>query len=285
MSVGFSRRAVLGGLGAALFMPPVGAWAMSLDKVRAAGVLKIGVYRDFEPWAWFEGTTLRGIDVDLGATIAAKLGVKPQFMDFLAGEDVDEDLRNIVWKGPATGGQTADIMMHVPYDRTFALRNDRVVIVAPYYREAFSLACNRQSTDCELPPPQYKGRKVAVELDSIPDFYMSGSFGGVLRSDVTHMPSGMAALNAVRDGKSDLAMASRAQIEHALAASGDSLIERKGPLPALTSPGWDIALAVKDDSRDLGDRLDTMIPELVKDGTIAAIFQRYGVTLRPPVAS
>ncbi len=285
MSRLLSRRAVLGGIGAALVLPAAGARAMSLEKVRAAGVLKVAVYRDFEPWAWFEAGTLRGIDVDLGGAIAAKLGVKPHYMDFLAGEDVDDDLRNIVWKGPATGGQTADVMMHVPYDRNFALRNDRVVIVAPYYREAFSLACDRRTTDCELPPPQYKGRKIAVELDSIPDFYMSGSFGGVLRPDVTHMPSGMAALDSVRDGRSELAMASRAQIEHAVARGGDSLIERKGPLPALTSPGWDIALAVKDDSRDLGDRLETMIPELVADGSVAAIFERYGVLLRPPIAS
>ncbi|MDO7843908.1 substrate-binding periplasmic protein [Sphingomonas immobilis] len=285
MTGGFTRRAVLAGLGAAAALPALPARAMSLEKIHAAGVLRVAVYRDFEPWAWYEGATLRGIDVDLGTAIAKKLGVRVEFRDFLAGEDVDEDLRNIVWKGPATGGTLSDIMMHVPYDRTFALRNDRAVIVAPYYREGFALGCGRDAGDCEAPPVQFKGRRIAVELDSIPDFYMSGSFGGALRSDVTHMTSGMAALDAVRDGKSDVAMATRAQVEHALAKGGDTLIARKGPLPALTSPGWDIGLAVKDDSRDLGDRLDTLIPELVADKTVGAIFQQYGVTFRPPLAS
>jgi ABC-type amino acid transport substrate-binding protein len=276
---------MLGGLATAMLLPACPVRAMSLDKVRAAGVMRIAVYRDFEPWAWFDGATLRGIDVDIGIAIAAKIGVRAEFIDFLAGEDVDEDLRNMVWKGPATGGRVADVMMHVPYDRVFAQRNDRAVIVAPYYREGFSLACDRRAIDCELPPPQYKGRKIAVELDSIPDFYMSGSFGGVLRADVTHLPSGMAALEAVRGGQSEVAMATRAQIEHALAKGGDALIERKGPLPALTSPGWDIALAVKDDSRDLGDRLESLMSELVADKTIPAIFDRYGVMLRQPLAS
>uniref|UniRef100_UPI0035CC0570 substrate-binding periplasmic protein n=1 Tax=uncultured Sphingomonas sp. TaxID=158754 RepID=UPI0035CC0570 len=284
MSGGITRRAVLAGIGVAAALPALPARAASLEKIRAAGVLRVAVYRDFEPWAWYDGAMLRGIDVDLGAAIARKLGVKVEFRDFLAGEDVDDDLRNMVWKGPATGGMVSDIMMHAPFDRAFALRNDRAVIVAPYYRESFAIGCSRE-IDCEDPPVQFKGHKIAVELNSIPDFYMSGQFGGALRSDVVHMTSGMVALDAVRDGKSDLAMATRAQVEHALAKGGDALVARKGPIPALTSPGWDIGLAVKDDSRDLGDRLDALIPELVADKTIPAIFEKYGVTLRAPLAS
>lgn len=279
-----SRRSVLAGFGAAMVTPALPLHAMSLEKVRAQGVLNIGVYRDFEPWAWYEGDKHVGIDVELGSAIAAKIGVRAQVRDYLAGEDVDEDLRTIVWKGPATGGTLSDVMMHVPYDRTFALRNDRVVIVAPYYREGFALACGTD-IDCEVPPPQFKGKKLVAELDSIPDFYLSGSFGGVLRSDVTHVPSGMAALNQVRDGKSDVAMATRAQIEHALAQGRDKLFARKGPLPALSSPGWDIALAVKDDSRDLGDHIEGIVADMRKDGMIDALLKKYGVTPRAPLAS
>ena len=284
MTAAITRRSLLAGIGATLALPAVPLRAASLDKVRAAGVLHIGVYRDFEPWAWIADGKPTGIDVDLGSAIAAKIGVRPQFRDYLAGEDVDEDLRTIVWKGPPTGGTLSDIMMHVPYDRAFALRNDRAVIVAPYYREGFALACTRD-LDCEVPPPQFKGRKLVAELDSIPDFYLSGSFGGVLRGNVTHLPSGMAALQSVRDGQNEVAMATRAQVEHALAMGGDALVARKGPLPALTSPGWDIALAVKDDSRDLGDHLETVMADLRQAGTIAQIFAKYGVTLRPPLAS
>ncbi len=283
MTTGLTRRALIAGAGAALTLPAA-VRAASLDKVRAAGVLHIGVYRDFAPWAWVVDGRPTGIDVDLGTAIAEKLGVKPQFRDYLAGENVEEDLRTMVWKGPATGGTLSDLMMHVPYDRVFARRNDRVVIVAPYYREAFALACNRE-VDCEVPPPQFKGQRLAAELDSIPDFYLSGSFGGVLRRDVTHVPSGMAALQSVRDGRADVAMATLAQVEHALSLGSDALVRRKGVLPGLSSPGWDIALAVKDDSRDLGDRVETVMADLRQSGAIAAIFAKYGVTPRPPVAS
>ncbi|MEL4383174.1 hypothetical protein AAEH94_24475, partial [Shewanella algae] len=82
-------------------------------------------------------------------------------------------------------------------------------------------------------PARFKGHKIAVELNSIPDFYMSGQFGGALRSDVVHMTSGMVALDSVREGKTDLAMATRAQVEHALSKGGDAIVARKGPIPAL----------------------------------------------------
>ncbi|WP_069067138.1 substrate-binding periplasmic protein [Sphingobium sp. RAC03] len=227
---------------------------------------------------------LVGIDVDLARACASELGVSVEFMELLAGEDVDEDLRNAVWRGPLIGGQPADVMMHVPYDRTFALRNDRVVIVAPYYRERFAMICDRNAVDCEMPPPQFKGQRLAAELDSIPDFYLSGSFGGVLRNDVAHLPSGAAAIEAVRSRQAVAAMATKAQVEHALFLGGDTMVERNGALPALTSPGWDVGLAVKDDSRDLGDRLEAILALLQSSGVLATIFARYGVKAAAPLA-
>ena len=82
----------------------------------------------------------------------------------------------------------------------------------------------------------------------------------------------------------DVAMASRAQIEHALHGGSKTVKVRKGPLPALPSPGWDVGMAVKDDSRDLADALDTMIAGFRTDNTLEAIFARYGVSPRTPLS-
>lgn len=60
---------------------------------------------------------------------------------------------------------------------------------------------------------------------------------------------------------------------------------RKGPLPALPSAGWDVGLAVKDDSRDLADRLDRIVAGLRSDGTVAAILAHHGVSDRAPLAT
>jgi ABC-type amino acid transport substrate-binding protein len=281
MSNAWSRRSVIGG---ALAVATTPAFALPLEKVMAKKVLRIAVYQDFAPWSWTKDGKLTGIDVDLGKLLADRLGLAVDYFDLMAGEGVDDDLRIAVWKGPIMGAAAADIMMHVPYDRAFALRNDRVFIVSPYYRESFAMACDRTAVDCEAAPAEFKGHKIAAEIDSVPDFYFTGSFGGSLRSDVAHMPSGAAAVNAVKTGKAEVVMATRAQVESAIHAGGDGLAVRRSAIPMLTSQGWDIGMAVKDDARDLGDRIETEMAAMLANGTLDSLFARYGVTRTPPRA-
>lgn len=282
-----SRRALLAGLGAtaaATIAPPLRA--APLARIKAQGAMRIAVYRDFAPWAFSENPgNPRGIDVDLGKLIAAKLGVRAEVVEYLADESADDDLRNMVWRGSLLGQAPGDVMMHAPYDRTFGLRNDRAVLVAPYYRESFAMVCNRDTTDCEVAPPALKGKRLVAELDSIPDFYLSGSFGGVLRGDVKHRMSGAEAVAAVIAGEADTAIATRAQAEGMLAKQGSDGrgVLRKGPLPAMTSPGWNVGMAVKDDSRDLGDAIEAIVEEATKSGELPAIFAQHGVQHRAPV--
>jgi ABC-type amino acid transport substrate-binding protein len=279
----FSRRALLGALVTTGLTWPLAA--QPLAKLMAAGVLRVAVYRDFEPWSWAgRDATFVGIDVDLGRAIGKALGLRVEIVDFLAEEGVDDDLRNMVWRGSLIGGMPCDLMMHVPVDRKLQLDNDRTVIFGPYCREGFAMLCNRDTTDCEVLPPQLKGKRLVAELDSIPDFYLSGSFGGVLRSDVKHVPSGAAAVSAVIAGEADAAVATRAQVEHGLSlAAHDRAQERKGSLPALPSAGWNVGLAVKDDARELSDKIDTIIETMLANGDIAGIFARYGVHHKPPL--
>jgi ABC-type amino acid transport substrate-binding protein len=282
-----SRRGALAAIGGLLAGGVVGvprAAASPLDKVKANGVLTVAVYKDYEPWSWMADGRLVGIDVDFAALLAESIGVKPDVRQFLAGDDLGDDLRNMVWKGTVVGQPPCDVMMHVPVDRKLQIDNDRAVIVGPYYRESFGMACNRETTDCEVPPPQLKGKRLVVETASIPDMYLSGGFGGVLRSDVRHVYTGSDAVAAVASGDADATVATRAQIEHGM-KSGRRLIERKGLVPLIFNPGWNVGIAVKDDSRDLADELEKQIAAIVADGRLKAVFERYGVTHRDPILS
>jgi ABC-type amino acid transport substrate-binding protein len=278
----FTRRRMLalaGGAGLAAALP---AFAAPLDKVIATGSLSIAVYRDFEPWSWRDGDALKGIDIEMGELIAAALAVRASFVELIPGDDVAADLRNAVWRGSVVGQAPADVLMHVPIDRQLALANDRAVLIAPYYRESFTMACNREKQpDCEVMPTEMKGSPLAAEIDTIPDFYLSSVGGGVLRPTVKHFPSGVLAVGAAAKGEAEAVVATRAQIEHALVNDRERLVQRKGPLPMMLSPGWNVGLAVKDDSRDLGDKLEAVVAALIANGKIPAIFERYGVTYRP----
>ncbi len=283
------RRTFLTGVAAAvaaLGLLPSTASGAPLARVKALGVLRVALYKDNRPWSWRQDGKVVGIDADIGTALAKALGVRADLAELLADESVDDDLRNGVWRGGLLGFQPADVMLHVPFDRVFASRNDQVAIIAPYYREAFQFACAKGALDVDAPPAQYRGKRLAAELDSIPDFYLTGTFGGILAKDVVHFPTGSEAVQAVVDGKADAVLASRAQIEEMLHQTGaTNIVRRKIQLPAFSSPGWDIGMAVKENSRNLGDAIETILGTMSASGEMKAIFDRYGVVYQAALAA
>lgn len=280
MNKPIARRTLLAGLaavaGAAVL--PRSLAAAPLAKVKETGLLRVGVYSENRPWSWNDGGKLRGIDVDLGTALATSLGVKVEVVEFSAGDDLAADLRNVVWRGGLLGFRPCDVMMHVPFDHQLQVDNDQVAIIAPYYREAFAMICGNDADDCEVPPPQFKGKRLAAETATVSDAYLVGSFGGELRGDVHHFRTGYEAMAAVGGGTVDVALGTRAQAEAALHdLPGKGIKRRRGPLPAMVSPGWDIALAVKDNSRTLGDALETIMGGMGSSGQLAALFAVHGV--------
>ena len=271
---------------AALGLCPALAEAAPLAKVKAMGVLRVAIYNNNRPWSWQNDGKVIGIDADIGTALAKAMGVRVDLAELIADESADDDLRNGVWKGGLLGFQPADVMLHVPFDRAFAARNDQVAIVAPYYRESFQFACVKGEIDCNGPPAQFRGHRLAVEIDSVPDFYLMGTAGGVLAKDVTHYSTGAEAVTAITDGRADGVLASRAQIEAVLFERKPTNVARRTmPLPAFVSPGWDIGMAVKESSRTLGDAAESVLAAMVVSGELKAIFARYGVTYTAALAA
>ena len=100
------RHFLLAALACACAAP---VWAApNLDDLKAAGGLRVALYRDFPPYSWQEAGEMRGIDADLARAIGRELGLKVTFMPLTPADDVDGDLRNAIWKGHYLGGGTAD---------------------------------------------------------------------------------------------------------------------------------------------------------------------------------
>ena len=55
-------------------------------------------------------------------------------------------------------------------------------------------------------------------------------------------------------------------------------------IPAFTSPGWDIGLAVKENSRTLGDAAEDIIAAMTASGEMQALFDAHGVRYEKPAA-
>ncbi|MBC2665136.1 transporter substrate-binding domain-containing protein [Novosphingobium flavum] len=281
--------AAAGTLGLSTAFGPARLGAAPLEKVKELGVLRVGLYADNRPWSWEDpssnGGQPAGIDADLARALAETLGLRADIVLFAAGEDLSDDLRNVVWRGGLLGFKPCDVMLHVPFDRAIIRQEDNVFFLAPYCRESFGAACSRGG-NCEAMPASFKGRPVAVELASIPDFYLLGHAGGVLARDLVHLSTGYGAVSALAEGRADFAVATTAQIEAAVADHpGAGIQVRKSALPMMLSPGWDIGLAVKENSRTLGSALEDAIDAMIASGRLKAIFSRHGVEWRPAMAA
>lgn len=254
------------------------AIARDLAEVRSSGILKVAVYREFAPFN-DEG---RGIEVDLAKRLADKLGVKVSLLPFEAGENMEDDLRNMVWKGHYLGYGPADVMLHVPVDKVFMERNKQVAVFAPYFRETLQIAWDHAKIDsCETLSP-LAGHLIGAEGDSIGSIALLAAENGRLRNNVKHFRSIEEAVKAMRDGGVSAVVGMRSQLEGAMAGEWKNYRIGNPPLPGLPQAGWVVGMAVKSDFKDLARALQQALNELDADGSLDRIFEAHHVKrLRP----
>ncbi|MFL6634087.1 MAG: substrate-binding periplasmic protein [Massilia sp.] len=269
-----SRRRVLAAgllLGAGVAAPGA-VFADDTPVLRTAGTLKVAIYNDLAPFADHG----QGIDADLGAALAGKLGLKLALLPFDAGDDLGDDLRNMVWKGHYLGYGPADVMLHVPVDRMLMNASPQVEIFAPYYVETVRLVRSAQAI------PQFDGidalagKRIGVEKVSISGMVMLGEGGGRFRDQVHIYPTAIEALEQLKAGGLDAVLATRAQIESVM--KGDPAFPLQDvPFDRLPRGGWAIGMAVKKDNVGLARKLQAALNDLAASGELKTIFAKYGV--------
>ncbi|WP_421861968.1 substrate-binding periplasmic protein [Motiliproteus sp.] len=277
------------------------AQARSYEDIVAAGRISVAVYRDFPPYAYEVDGKAVGLDVDLAREIATGLGLQLDLHWMIADENLDDDLRNHVWKGhylariedePMLRREVADVMLRVPYDREFAYKvdpdgrviNDLVHFFGPYQREHWGLVYDSQRMEPFENLAVFQYERVGVEIDSLPDFYLSSAFRGRLRNNVQHFSSTGLALEALEQGTIPAVMGMRSQLQWGVTGlDGAERIKTADiPFPNLTKRHWDVGMAVKDSYRQLAYRIEDVVDQLVSSGKMQALFARYGVEYSRP---
>ncbi|WP_205631261.1 substrate-binding periplasmic protein [Candidatus Terasakiella magnetica] len=259
--------------------------AFSFDEIQEKGEISIAVYRDFPPFSYKEKGKLKGVDVDIAKHIAKSLNVRLNLIEQTADENVDDDLRNAIWKGHYLGGQVADIMLHVPYDSLLAKRNDLVVLFGPYYREDMVLARDIKKVGKDATLAVYRFENIGVELDSLADMYLSGAFGGSIREKLLHYTTTYEAAADMIKGKTFGLMGPRSIVEGAIGSHKKAYQIGKVPTPGLSKDNWLIGAAVKNTYRQLGYAVGDILGEMVTSGQIKDIFKAHGLSYSPPPAS
>jgi len=266
----------------------------TLEDLQEKGRIKIAVYEDFRPFSFVEKGELLGIDVEIAKAIADQLGLRLELMAVPADENVDADLRNHIWRGPRIGARSegsiavdavANLMLHIPFDRTLDTRNELAVLFSPYFKDHVMIARSPEHFEgSAFSLFDLEGKPIAVELDTLSDIYLSSTWGGRLRPGIKRFlrpDDGMAALLT---GDVAAFMGSASQIEAALGDRRDDFDIDPTDLPGLAIDSWSIGAAVRENARDLRWAAGDIIDALVKNGEMASLFSQYGVKFKSPIA-
>jgi L-cystine transport system substrate-binding protein len=247
------------------------------QKIQASGSLKVAVYNEFPPFS----DNGAGIDIDLAQALAKKLGLKLSLLPFPAGENLNDDLRNMVWKGHYMGYGPADVMLHVPVDKLLMAANDKVEIFAPYHVEAVRLVRSARAIPAFDGIDALEGKRIGVEKVSISGMLMLGEGDGRFREQVRIYSTAQEALQQLKAGELDAVLANRSEIEAVM--KGDPAFPlTEVAFQRLPKAGWAVGLAVRKDDLEIGKLLQNAMNELSASGELKAIFAKYGVQVVKP---
>jgi ABC-type amino acid transport substrate-binding protein len=269
-----SRRQALAAALAAVAAPLLHAQdGGALDRIRKRGSLVVGVYHDMPPFH----VNGEGIDVDIATQLAQALGVRLRLLPFHGDENMNDDLRNMVWKGHYLGWGPADVLLHVPVERPLMEANPRVQIFAPYFRERVAIAWSREKLGRLDRIDALRGQPVAVAGQTLPGWLMIGAEGGALRGSLrTQFGDGAAAAQALVNGDVVAAAGLASELESVLAADARFEIGPL-PLPLGSRSGWAVGCAVKKESADLAQAIQAAMGTLTASSQIGSMFASHRV--------
>ncbi len=278
--------------GLLLWGQTVQAEVRSFDTMIASGVLKVAVYEGFAPYSFEDNDQPRGVDVDLAAALAKSLGVRLELLWAPPGEKLDDDLRDSIWRAsPLRNQQLADVMMRVPYDRDYALkRNDQgelqnghVVMFGPYQTECWQVAYDRRRLEAVPSVAVFQKHPIGVEVDSVPSFYLTSVFNGMLSANTHHYPNVDQAFVAMRGAEIDAVMGLRGEIDWQVHQAHDSnLALAENAYPNMGRQRWDIGMAVHESNHQMANALEQALETLIHDGSVQKIYARYGLRYDVP---
>ncbi len=252
------------------------AAAQGLEKIRERGRLTVAVYNDMPPF----NVGGKGIDVDIARTLAKALGLELTLLPFNADENMNDDLRNMVWRGHYLGFGPADVLLHVPVDGPLMQANPRVKILAPYYRERVAIARNLAVVPAMESLDAFAGQRIAVPGQSLAGWLLIGAENGRYREQlITTWKDGTEAAAALRRGDVAAAAGTASELESVLGGDARFVIEPL-PLPRMRD-GWPIGAAVKTESTDLARAVQAAMNDLSASGQLAKIFAAAKVSWRP----
>ena len=218
-------------------------------------VLKMGTNAYFQPYEFYEGEKIVGIDAEIAAAIAEKLGMTLEIVDMEFDSILTAVNEGSVDFGMAGMTITEDRLLEVDFSISYAngvqsiiVKNDSPIATAD---------------DLSAEGATYK---VGVQLGTTGDIYATDDFGS---DRVTTYSNGNEAVLALLGGSVDCVIIDNEPAK-ALVAANEGL-----KILDTAYANEDYAICVKKGNSELLDKINAAIMELTEDGTIAGIVAKY----------
>ena len=217
--------------------------------------LKMGTNAYFQPYEFYEGDKIVGIDAEIAAAIAEKLGMTLEIVDMEFDSILTAVNEGSVDFGMAGMTITEDRLLEVDFSISYA--NGVQAIIVPEGSAITSV------NDLYAEGASYK---VGVQLGTTGDIYATDDFGS---ENVTTFSNGNEAILALIGGSVDCVIIDNEPAKALVAAnSGLKILETE-------YANEDYAICVKKGNSELLDKINVAIMELTEDGTIDTIVAKY----------
>ncbi len=231
--------------------PATGATPTSDKKV-----LKMATNAYFQPYEYYDGTEMVGIDVEIAKAIAEKMGYELVISDIEFDSIITEVTEGKVDFGMAGMTITDERLESVDFTISYASGVQAIIV-----KDGSPIT----SAD-DLSNEDYK---IGVQKGTTGDTYACDDFNTDDKIRVTQYATGNEAMLALKKGDIDCIIIDNEPAKALSAANeGTKVLDS-------TYADEDYAICVKKGNNELLDKLNAAILELTQDGTIANIVAKY----------
>lgn len=238
--------------------PP--AAARPLEAIQARGLLSLCAHPNAMPFA-SKRQDPPGFQIELGRAIAKQLGV--------------ELTVDWVTSGYQYRRADCDIILDTILDPE-AQQERNLRLSKAYHRSGVSLAL-RRDTNGVASIKELAGRRVGVQSGSIVQMLLG-------QQGVSAIPFGFEddMIDALAKGEIDAAAISPLTVGYFNLSQPDKAVRLLDTFAAEPELNWHIGVGMRRSDRFLRKAIDMALGELLADGSVQAIYARYGIEHRPP---
>jgi ABC-type amino acid transport substrate-binding protein len=158
-----------------------------------------------------------------------------------------------------------------------------VVMFGPYQNEQWQVAYDRRRLDKVASVAVFEHHPIGVEVDSVPSFYLTSVFNGMLAGKTHHYSGVPQAFAAMKAGEVDAVMAMRGEIDWQVHEAADPQVAlAENAYPNMGKQLWEIGMAVHESNRQLAYAVEEALEALIRDGSVKTIYGHYGLRYDVP---